>query len=252
MLGKESDDKQRLFELLIHDLTGPLAVISASTTSLLRKLDRDRSLTDREQSTLDRILRNTRRSQLIIGEMIELLRSEAGLFRKESFPVEGALRESILASLDVDAGRDVDEAARHQSMPEFLAMLESHGIFVRISGRYASAAFHHDLRKVQQIVQNLLSNALKHRRHRVDVKISGETNLVVSVEDDGGGIAEKDRESVFQRFVRLKAEDDPSRPGLGLGLAGVRALVQAMGGQITFVSQEGVGTKFSVSLPPLE
>ena len=252
MPGKEPGETQRLFELLIHDLTGPLSVIAASTTRLLRQPAGSPALGNLEQSTLHRILRNARRSQVILQEMFEILHSETGLFRKESLSVERILKESLLEVLDVDARAAVDELAQQESMREFFAMLEPSGIFVQISGKYGRSSFPHDPRKVQQIIRNLLSNALKHKRQRVDVKISGETNLLISVADDGPGIAEKDHDSVFQRFVRLKAEQDPSVPGLGLGLAGARALVEAMGGKISLVSQAGAGTEFSVSIPPLE
>ena len=252
MPGKEPGEKQRLFELLIHDLTGPLSVISASTTRLLQPPKGNRSPKGLEQSTLHRILRNARRCQIILQEMVEMLHSEAGLFRRESFSVERILIQSILEVLEVDAPESVDELARQERTNEFFAMLEPYGIFVRISGKYGRAYFHHDQRKVQQIIRNLLSNALKHKRQRVEVKISGETDLLVSIEDDGPGIAETDQDSIFQRFVRLKTEEDRSVPGLGLGLAGVRALLEAMGGKISLVSQEGFGTAFSVSIPPLE
>ena len=84
------------------------------------------------------------------------------------------------------------------------------------------------------------------------MSISGDADLLVSVEDDGPGIPERDQKSIFQRFVRLKADEQPSVPGLGLGLAGVKALVEAMGGKISIVSREGIGTRFSVTIPPLE
>jgi light-regulated signal transduction histidine kinase (bacteriophytochrome) len=93
MHGKKLTEKERLFDLLIHDLTGPLSVISVSTTNLLGNTDRNGSLTDRQKSSLDRILRNVDKAQDILREMVEILRSEAGLFRKESFPVEKILKE---------------------------------------------------------------------------------------------------------------------------------------------------------------
>ena len=154
--------------------------------------------------------------------------------------------------LEIHSRETVGELAREKNLKTFCTMLEPHGIFIGISGKYRSSSFSHDPRKIQQIVRNLLSNALKHRRQRVDVSIGGDADLLVSVEDDGSGIPERDQPSIFQRFARLKADEHPSVPGLGLGLAGVKALVEAMGGKISFVSREGIGTRFSVTIPPLE
>jgi signal transduction histidine kinase len=250
--GDKPCEKEQLFELLIHDLTSPLSVISASTAALLRAKDRDRPLTDRQRSALDRILRNVNRSHAILHEMIEILRSEEGLFRKEPFPVEKVLKESILEVLEVGSRKTVEQLAKEKNMKRFCELLLPHGIFVGISGKYGKSFFPHDPRKVQQILRNLLSNALKHKRKRVEVTISGDVNLQISVEDDGPGIPQKDQKSIFERFVRLKDKKHPDVPGLGIGLAGVKALVEAMGGKITLTSSEGAGTRLSVAIPPLE
>jgi signal transduction histidine kinase len=251
MPGEKPCEKEQLFELLIHDLTGPLSVISVSTAGLLGNTDRNGSLTERQKSTLDRILRNVNRSQVLLHEMIEILRSEEGLFRKEPFLVEKILKESILLVLEVDSRKTVETLAREKNMKRFCEMLAPYGIFIEITGKYSRSSFSHDPSKVQQILRNLLSNALKHRRNRVDVSISGDADLLVSVEDDGPGIPDKDQKSIFQRFVRLKDKGRPYVPGLGLGLSGVKALVEAMGGKITLVSRKGAGTRFSVNIPPI-
>jgi signal transduction histidine kinase len=251
MPGEKPCEKEQLFELLIHDLTGPLSVISVSTAGLLGDTDRNGSLTERQKSTLDRILRNVNRSQVMLNEMIEILRSEEGLFRKKPFHVEKVLKESILEVLEAGSRETVEKLAREKTTQRFFEMLKPYGIFVGISGKYGRSSFSHDPRKVQQILRNLLSNALKYRRQRVDVTIGGDSDLLISVEDDGPGIPQKNRKSIFQRFVRLKNEEKTYIPGLGLGLAGVKVLLESMGGRITFVSREGAGTRFSVSIPPL-
>jgi CheY-like chemotaxis protein len=97
-----------------------------------------------------------------------------------------------------------------------------------------------------------MSNAMKYRRQRMEVKISGEADLLVSVEDDGIGIPLEDQGIIFERFVRLNNEKRAFLPGLGLGLTGVKALVEAMGGEITLESQKGVGTRFMVRIPPIQ
>jgi two-component system, OmpR family, sensor kinase len=252
MHTKKLTEKERLFDLLIHDLTGPLSVISVSTTNLLEKTARNGSLTERQKSGLDRILRNANRAQDILREMIEILRSEAELFRKESFPVERILRESILDVLESESQGAAEELRQERDMKRFCKLLEPHGMFVEITGKFRDSPFCHDPRKVRYILRNLLSNALKYRRKRLGVSIRGDVNLLISVEDDGPGIPEGEQEAVFERFVRLIGKEHPHVPGLGLGLAGVKALVEAMGGNISLASREGFGTRFSVNIPPLQ
>ncbi len=85
----------------------------------------------------------------------------------------------------------------------------------------------------------------------MDVSIGGEMDLLVSIEDDGRGIPQEDSEAIFDRFVRLKDIKRAGVPGLGLGLTGVKALVEAMEGEITLVSRQGFRTNFTVRIPPL-
>src|ERR1700675_4530318 len=119
MHAKKLTEKERLFDLLIHDLTSPLSVISVSTTKLLGNADRNGSLTERQKSSLDRILRKVTKAQGILREMIEILRSEAELFRKESFPVEEILKESILDVLEVKSQGTAEKLRREKDMKRF-------------------------------------------------------------------------------------------------------------------------------------
>ncbi len=251
MHGRKMTEKERLFDLLIHDLTGPLSVISVSTSNLLRDTKRGGSWTEQQIYSLDRILRNAEKARDILQEMIEILQSEAGMFRKEPFPVEKVLKESVLDVLEVDSRGAADRLRRETNRKRFCRLLEHQGIFVEITGRFRDASFSHDPRKVRYILRNLLSNAWKFRRKRVEVSIRGNVNLIVSVEDDGPGIPPGEKEAVFERFVRRGGKDYPEGRGLGLGLAGVKAMVEAMGGDISLVSREGIGTRFSVTIPPL-
>jgi signal transduction histidine kinase len=130
--------------------------------------------------------------------------------------------------------------------------LKEHGVLVEITGKYCKTPFCHDHKKIQQILRNLMSNAMKYRRERMEVKISGEVDLLILIEDDGIGIPLEDQEAIFERFVRLGGKEQRAHvPGLGLGLTGVKTLVEAMGGEITLESEEGVGTRFTVRIPPI-
>jgi len=248
---EEIKERRALFDLLIHDLTGPLSVVSTSATSLLHKVNRYGPLTDQQKRLMERILRNVRKAQTLLHEMIEISRGEEGLFQKEFFPIEAILKESLLDVLEIHDPQMVEKLSGAKNLGESRPLLEDHGIFITITGKYCKSPFCHDQKKVQQILRNLFSNAMKYRRSRVEVCISGEIDLCISFEDDGVGIPVEEQEAIFDRFVRLKDKRNAGIPGLGLGLTGVKALLEAMRGDITLVSGEGTGARFMVRIPPL-
>jgi signal transduction histidine kinase len=248
---KIMDLKWRLFDLLIHDLTGPLSIVSTSTDNLLHKAERYGPLTDQQKRIIERILRNVQKAQTLLREMIEIFRSEERLFQKELFSIEKALRESLLEVLEVFAPDVAEKLCQTKNQEEFEQNLEDHGICIQTKGKYCKSLFCHDQKKIKQILRNLMSNALKYRRKRINASIDGDLDLFISIEDDGLGIPQKEQEIIFERFVRLSDEKRTDVPGLGLGLPGVKALVGAMGGEITLVSREGIGTCFTVRIPPL-
>ena len=182
--------------------------------------------------------------------MIEILRSEEGLFQSDYFSIEKTLRESLLDVLEMTIPTVVEGLCHVENEETFRRGLKEHGVLVEITGKYCKTPFCHDQKKIQQILRNLMSNAMKYRRERMEVKISGEEDLLILIEDDGIGIPLEDQEVIFKRFVRLNNEKRPYVPGLGLGLTGVKTLVEAMEGEITLESQEGVGTRFMVRIPP--
>ncbi len=249
--SRRPSEKGPLLDLLIHDLTGPLSVACTSAASLLQRETRYGPLNDQQRRLLERIFRNVRKAQTLLNEMIEISRGEEGLFQKEAFSIEEILKESLLDVLEVHDPQMVEKLSGEKSLGESRALLETHGIFISIAGKYCESPFCHDRKKVQQILRNLFSNAMKYRRSRVEVCISGEDELCISFEDDGVGIPLEEQGAIFDRFVRLKEKSYAGIPGLGLGLTGVKALLEAMQGEITVSSREGRGTRFMVRIPPL-
>lgn len=104
---------------------------------------------------------------------------------------------------------------------------------------------------LQQIFANLIDNALKYRRTEktLHIRVRGRvtaTHAIYDVSDNGRGIDASDHQRVFELFRRSGGQD---RPGEGIGLAHVRALVRRMGGTIELKSELGQGSTFTVSLP---
>jgi signal transduction histidine kinase len=244
--------KDYLYDLFVHDLTGPLSVVATTAKSLLCRMEAYGSLTEQQKRSLERIERNSKKAQIILKEILDVSRSEEHLFQKNEFYLQGLVKDALVSVMEtMDAG--VAERIEKLESPEAArGVLEEHGISVKVTGKYAGAPFFHDRRKVQLILENLMSNALKYRRKRMDVSISGETDLVILVSDDGCGIPENEQEVMYKRFMQLKNDELRQAQGLGLGLFCVKALVETMGGEIAVTSGEGCGTTFTVHISPLQ
>ena len=244
-------DKDYLYDLLVHDLGSPLSVVTTTVANVLSKTERYGNLTDSQRQSLERVLRNGRKAQKLLREILEVARCEEQLFRADYFFLEACVKEAlmdVLEGLDSQSLDGIQQATDSQDREE---ILENRGIKVRISGKYARTAFFHDKGKIEQILKNLMSNALKYRRKEMEVSLGGEEDLFISVSDDGMGIPEEKQGDVYKRFVRLQDNGKEGVPGLGLGLYCVRHLLEAMNGEITFSSREGVGTSFTVRIPSL-
>ena len=104
---------------------------------------------------------------------------------------------------------------------------------------------------MNQILRNLLNNALKYRKERVGLKIEDEENrfLCISVRDDGEGIPVSYHEKIFECYFQMDMGANHCVRGHGLGLAGVMILVEDMGGELFLDSDEGRGAIFLVKVP---
>jgi len=110
-----------------------------------------------------------------------------------------------------------------------------------------------DRLRFSQAVINLLSNAVKYNKDGGTVTVSGFEDeqhfLHLDVTDTGVGIADEDFDNVFEMFNRLGADAMIAQEGTGIGLTVTKLLVEHMAGRITFTSQQGVGSTFSILLP---
>lgn len=117
--------------------------------------------------------------------------------------------------------------------------------------RPTDLAFRGDSKKLEKVLNHLVQNAIKYSNEgsvRVTVSRSGE-NIVFLVQDDGIGILGNDRKRIFDSFRQLDGSSTRQQGGVGVGLALVKKLIEAMGGDVSVESEIGKGSEFRVTLP---
>lgn len=167
------------------------------------------------------------------------------------------LAESLLALARLDGGQEALERQpfalddRVRACAERLEPLaRGQGIRLRVEPLPVMALG--DADRVEQVITNLLANAIHYNREHGEVRITTRADTsaaVLEVSDTGPGIAEEDLPHVFDRFYRADKSRGRAEGRTGLGLAICRAIVVAHGGEIRVSSQVGVGSVFTVSLP---
>lgn len=222
--------KDEFLALLSHELRTPLTSI-LGWSDLLKEGTLDQAAAQR---ALETIGRNARAQRQLIDDLLDTSRIITGKMRLEVRPVELA----PLIEIVVEAVRPAANARNIRLQTELGALTNP------ISG---------DPQRLQQIIWNLLTNAIKFtpKSGSVEVRLERiESHLELVVKDTGEGIEPAFLPHVFDRFLQSDSSSTRRHGGLGLGLSIVRQLVELHGGSVTALSQgAGQGATFRVILP---
>ena len=222
--------KDEFLAVLSHELRTPLNAIIGWSHMLLERGD-DPALLRRG---LESIGRNGHAQLALVNDILDVSRFITGKFRMEIRPCD--LRETIEAA--VEAGQTAAQAK---------------GIALRAAPLDTPVTINGDSARLQQVVWNLVSNALKFTPEGGSVTVgldAGPRNAVIRVRDDGVGISPDFLPYVFDRFRQADSSASRASGGLGLGLAIVKHIVELHGGTVTAESGgKGHGAAFTVSLP---
>ncbi|MBI9086445.1 MAG: HAMP domain-containing histidine kinase [Desulfobacterales bacterium] len=238
-------------EFLVHELKDPLSVIETGIRTLMEKQDKYGVLGERQQRTLNRVLRNSVKTRQMVYDLLEVGRAQAACMTCCLFLPRQAVLAALMSALETfSEGTDVP-GGETPNEGEVQRFLEMSGIFLDVSPQAEATELYHDEFKFRSIAGNLIKNALQYRRERMAVALESDGDtLVVSVSDDGPGIDPQHHEAVFQRYIRgVGAVADLPRSGHGLGLACSRILARSMGGDILLESRRGKGARFRLHLP---
>ena len=222
--------KTSFLRMISHELRSPLTTLQLH----VQRLQRDKTLTPAQHEAIGWIARPTKRLVDLVETILGYARIESGRLTMtvEPFAV-GALAEELVREMRAPAVEKQLEL-HLEPAPSDLPPLLSDRTLVRL------------------ILMNLIGNAIKYTmRGRIQVVVGHDGAAHhLTVSDSGPGIPEEFQDRVFEPFVQL--DDDTEHKhiaGVGLGLALVRELANAMGGRVELHSEVNVGSSFTVVLP---
>lgn len=215
---------------MVHEIRTPLNALTAATHIVVHPSVTD----DKRKSVVETMQSELTRLNSIASRFLDLARLESGRmnFEREAFDIRQLARMSATVVNHQAAKQDI---TLHVAIPPDLPPV------------YA------DRNLIQQVMLNLLTNAIKYNRAAGDVFIEGTLakdgkSVLIAVRDTGPGISPEDLRHLFERYFRV-SRDEKKAQGTGLGLAIVQRIIEAHGGKIDVSSTLGVGTTFSFTLP---
>ena len=219
--------KSTLLDAVAHEFKTPLTSIKAATSSLLADVIQG----SREQRELITIVdEEAERLVRLVTEAIQMTRIESGNLR---------------LNRELHAASSLIAAALHPMKP----MTDGREVRTRLDGGLPHVNVDPEL--IQLAIRHLVDNALKYSSPAAPITISArtaESNLIISVADQGPGIPESEQSKIFERFHRSTG-DRPPISGTGMGLTIARDVARAHGGDISVKSRPGQGSEFHLSLP---
>lgn len=219
--------RSALLDSVTHEFRTPLTSIKASVSSLLTQ---DQLVPEQRQELLTVIDEESDRLNRLVGEAVEMAQLDAQEVKLELHP--HAIREVIDAAVE-----------------ESQQVLGENPIEIRLPDQLPPALM--DAAWITKVLGHLLENAVKYSPPGSPIFISSEVKgdrLITSVADRGSGIDDLERSLIFDKFYRGQSQRYRVQ-GTGMGLAIVKAIVEAHGGRINVTSQLGHGSVFSFGLP---
>ena len=216
--------QDEVISMVSHELRNPLTVIHSSFVLLDRI---EETLPGEIKELLSMARTSTERMLRLIEDFLNVKKMEYGQLEFDIAPVDlnGVLEETIASNR---------------------AYAESRGVSLSLAPSRDETRVKADSVRVQQVLFNLISNAIKHSPKGAVIEIwseAGDKTVKISVRDHGSGIPEDFKAQVFHKF----AQQDPGRGGTGLGLSVAKSIIERLGGKIGFESS-GEGTTFHFTL----
>lgn len=227
-LENATQSKLVFFTNVSHDLRTPLTLISEPITQLLEQ----NNATEQQKKTLLSIAnKNIRILRRLIDQILDFRKYENGKMNLN-------LSEVDFISLINEWAESFNSIARKRHIRLSVDIPENKSFHIAI-----------DVEKIERVFFNLMSNAFKYTPDNGKINFScecGESDLIFKVKDTGVGISKENIDKIFERFYQV---DKVHPNGSGIGLALAKAFVELHDGAISVISEDGVGSEFTVMLP---
>lgn len=229
-IARSEDDQKKFVANVSHDFRSPLTSIRGYLEAMI-----DGTIPpEMFDKYLNIVLNETERLTKLTNSLLVLnnLNTKGMLLEKTDFDINSVIRNTASS---------FEGTCRRKTI----------AIEVVLTGdvMYVNA----DMGKIQQVLYNLIDNAIKFSHHNSVIKIETsikKNKLFVSVKDSGIGIPKDDLKLIWDRFYKSDLSRGKDKKGTGLGLSIVKEIIKAHGENINVISTEGVGTEFIFSLPP--
>jgi PAS domain S-box-containing protein len=219
--------------ILAHELRTPLTALLGNAQLLQRRAQREGTLSERDQLSLQVIVDQVIRFNKLVQLQFDASRLHTGQLQLERAPLDvGALARRVVAEVQ-------PSLTRHT---------------VVYVGPATPLLIDGDELRLEQVLQNLVQNAIKYSPAggAVQVQVEQQAATVrVAVSDEGIGVPAAELPQLFERFYRASNVDERQISGLGVGLYIIKELVTLHGGTVEVLSDEGRGSTFIITLPLL-
>jgi len=227
--------KSEFVSTVSHDLRTPLTTIQG----YIELLERAGPLTEGQQDFIDKALHSLSHITALISDLLDIGRIEAGYdLEIQPFRINDVIRQSVDAH----------------------AMLIKQGeLYAEVDIPDEPLWIHGNARRMRQVLDNLISNAIKYNHPGGAVRVTAQTGadyVIVSIEDEGIGIPLEEQPKLFERFYRVRSPEAEDIHGTGLGLSIVKSVIEKHKGRVWVRSYPGNGSTFAFILslcpPPSE
>ncbi|MCK9407759.1 MAG: ATP-binding protein, partial [Bacteroidetes bacterium] len=231
-LTDANNAKSQLLSFVAHDLKTPLITIN-SIAQEIKSFEVDKHF----RGYLDLVEQNSKRIVTLISEILNITAIESGKFQFKMEPINIA----DIAGLVVD-GYQI-QAQRKEQILKYTVDGHEHCTVLADSG------------KLQEAMENLVNNAIKYSPRGAEINVNvvrNNGNIRFSVNDQGPGISEQDKQQLFKKFTVLSAKPTGGEIATGLGLAIVKEIIDAHKGKIFVESEPPKGCTFIIELNQIE